>query len=155
MNCRRHRTSLKAWIDGELDAAAAARVEEHVRACRACREEAADFRHLTAALRGGRGCPAPSPDLEEIRSRIAGARLEERRLIRLLQRTAAAAAAVVVASALLGTFGAVAGAGASQDEIGRAGATPSAQEAPDDDSAFVLLLRNLDGRATTLVMGEY
>src|SRR3972149_287209 len=48
---RRFRESLSAYIDGELEAAAAERLEAHLAACEGCRLELEQLRVTAAALR--------------------------------------------------------------------------------------------------------
>src|SRR3990170_133779 len=48
---RRFRESLSAYIDGELRAAAAERLETHLAACEGCRLELGQLRATAAALR--------------------------------------------------------------------------------------------------------
>jgi len=100
-----------AWLDGESDAAASARVESHLAACAACRREAALLREsgeLLARLPGA----TPSATFEArvvaaarnesvstvaTRDEVAASRLGKRgRLVFLRPRVAAAAAAVLV-----------------------------------------------------------
>src|SRR3990172_2688691 len=48
---RRFRESLSAYIDGELEASAAERLEAHLAACEGCRLELGQLRATAAALR--------------------------------------------------------------------------------------------------------
>jgi len=48
--CRRVARVLQAWLDGEAEAAASARVVEHLEACRACGLDAATYLAIRSAL---------------------------------------------------------------------------------------------------------
>jgi anti-sigma factor RsiW len=88
---------LVAWLDGECDAALAARVEAHVAACASCRREAELLRGSGALLARLPGLAAPAGFEARVvaaaRARPAG------RVLRLRPRVAAAAAAVVAVAA--------------------------------------------------------
>jgi len=109
---------LVAWLDGECDAALAARVEAHVAACAACRREAELLRGSGALLARLPGLAAPAgfdarvvaaarrepsgQGLDPLPSVIAAVRNTSKpagRVLRLRPRVAAAAAAVVAVAA--------------------------------------------------------
>jgi Putative zinc-finger/FecR protein len=103
--CRQVARLLPALPDGDLPAAAAERVREHLALCPACREDASLFQKMGAALRQ---VPLPEPTLpegHEIASRIR--EQEARRARRTLPRWAAFPA--LAALALVVTLGIRAG----------------------------------------------
>ncbi len=68
MNCRPEQVS--AWVDGELEPALRAEIEEHAGACPVCARQAEDERALRSGLRALPE-PEPPPDLEfAIRRRL-------------------------------------------------------------------------------------
>lgn len=50
MNCQAIKSQLDAWVDGELPASTAKRINQHLEACPACRRRASDLRQMAAAL---------------------------------------------------------------------------------------------------------
>ncbi|HPW17257.1 MAG TPA: zf-HC2 domain-containing protein [Candidatus Aminicenantes bacterium] len=54
MNCRKAEKQLLRSFDGRLDRPAADLLEEHLRACPACRRAASEYRSMLALLRDGR-----------------------------------------------------------------------------------------------------
>ena len=98
MNCGAlNPEDLVAWLDGECDAAEAARVQAHVASCAACRREAELLRGSGALLARLPGLAAPEGFDTRV---VAAARTAPRgRLLRLRPRVAAAAAAVVAVAA--------------------------------------------------------
>jgi len=103
MECKDVKERLSAWLDGELDDAAAAAVAGHVEACPSCREDA---RRLEAAwaLLDRVAVPEPPKGLEERIVGAAAAGARERFSWRGLARwpVSALAAAAVVAGLLGG-----------------------------------------------------
>jgi anti-sigma factor RsiW len=88
---------LVAWLDGECDAAEAARVEAHVAACSSCRREAELLRGSGALLARLPGMTAPAGF--DARVVAASRAAPAGRVFRLRPRVAAAAAALVAVSA--------------------------------------------------------
>jgi anti-sigma factor RsiW len=58
--CREVRANMSAYLDGELDAASAARVKRHVRWCPNCRRM---LRNLTRTIAGLRALHSQDPPL--------------------------------------------------------------------------------------------
>ena len=98
MACEHYERRIKAWLDGELDAASAADVESHVAACAGCRARAADFRRLAECIRALASEPAPPPRLGAILAATERSAREERETVRFLRRVALAAAGVLLSS---------------------------------------------------------
>lgn len=95
--------ALSALLDGELDAADAATVADHVAGCAGCAAELDDIRRARRALRE---LPAVEPlpgFLESLQPRSNVVSLERHRARRLGGNLAAAAAAAVAAVVLLGS----------------------------------------------------
>jgi hypothetical protein len=98
---------LAAYGEGALPAPAAARVERHLRACSACREELAALRAVSALLLARRpAAPAPSRDLwqriqAEIETVPAPITVRPRRPVFLAPTLGAAAMAALAAVAVL------------------------------------------------------
>ena len=57
MSCERWESLLSMYLDGELSASDAARLEGHLDSCEGCREELASFRALSGML-----ATRPEPD---------------------------------------------------------------------------------------------
>lgn len=70
MSTEHPRERLGAWQDGELDAAAAAAVEHHVRACTECAREAMILRAMGGAMRNAVRNGEPRSVWEGVHSRI-------------------------------------------------------------------------------------
>jgi anti-sigma factor RsiW len=96
---------LSAWIDGELDASAAAGVQEHLAGCASCQRRRA---LLTAASRAVRSLPAEAVSAgfeDAFRRRLAAARTAaENPRRRSTVTIAAAGLAAVLVLAVLGPF---------------------------------------------------
>ncbi len=112
MNCRRCKSRLSAYIDGELGPRALREVGAHLEACAACRESKARLERVVAALaalpRAGLSPAERSKLAEGLRRGMEGAASEERRArAGLFPRLATAAAilvtVVVVSIALMAT----------------------------------------------------
>jgi hypothetical protein len=71
-DCATLRDSLSAFADGELDAAAAVRVREHLRSCRSCRDAVAAYAVADAAL-ADIGTWRPEAEWEQLADRIDSA----------------------------------------------------------------------------------
>ena len=99
-NCKHLVPSIKAWLDGELEAEASGRLEQHLDTCEACRNAADDYRAISRRLQAVAAEPPPPP-VVAIRRRIERVDAEKRRAIRLLQGVAAAAAAVLIVTTTL------------------------------------------------------
>jgi anti-sigma factor RsiW len=104
MVCEPHERRIKAWLDGELDAASAADVESHVAACASCRARSADFRRLAECIRALASEPAPPPRLAAILAATERSAREERETVRFLRRVALAAAGVLLSSLVVFYF---------------------------------------------------
>ncbi|MDA8343789.1 MAG: zf-HC2 domain-containing protein [Actinomycetota bacterium] len=59
MGCREAARVLQSYLDGQLDAAEAGRVADHLEVCRRCGLDAATFRSIKATLAGA--APEPEP----------------------------------------------------------------------------------------------
>jgi anti-sigma factor RsiW len=96
--CAGRALMLNAWIDGELDAAAAREAEAHVAGCAACRAEVDRLRAVSRLVRERAPRPA-APDVlrERIRRMAAQESRPARHAVARPRWLAAAAAAVVVA----------------------------------------------------------
>ena len=155
MNCRDAELKLKAWMDGELDPAAARGVEGHVAACTSCGERVADYRRLAVLIREAEPVPAPDVETGVIYEKACTARREEEGVIRILQRAAVTAAAVLIVSIGF-AVPPLAPTGNGEPELGKA--PPEAQPRDvllvEDDAALVSLLINLEPSATMLG-GDY
>ncbi len=126
--------TLEAFVDGELDEAAAAKVREHLASCACCREEAEALRALSQGVRAAfperrRGAP------DDVKRRIREA-LEDKmrtweagsprraRILRVVLRASAFAAAtaailiLVVAGLVVGIFPDPAAAELARDHLG-------------------------------------
>jgi anti-sigma factor RsiW len=90
---------LVAWLDGECDAAEAARVEAHVAACAACRREAELLRGSAALLARLPGLAAPAGFDARIVAAVRNTSTPAGRVFHLRPGVAAAAAAVVAVAA--------------------------------------------------------
>lgn len=64
---------LVAYVDGEIDAASASRVAEHLLACRTCRDACDAVRFSSRAVGLLRRVPAPPETLDDIESALDGA----------------------------------------------------------------------------------
>jgi hypothetical protein len=105
MNCENFGETLHAWLDGQMDAAQAAAMQEHVRRCRACDLAASDERIIRTALR-----ELPIPELradfkrEALHAaRVAGRTLRRKMLehdIRIAVLAASSAIAVLIFAAI-------------------------------------------------------
>lgn len=72
MTCRRASALIPAYLDGELSAAATARLDAHLERCARCQRRMADSRRAMAALAAARpDDDAPAPDVGDLRARIA------------------------------------------------------------------------------------
>jgi anti-sigma factor RsiW len=60
MNCKKVRSRLSAYQDGELPVSATGELEHHLEGCTACRSEWGDYQALVAGLRRST-TPAPFP----------------------------------------------------------------------------------------------
>jgi len=106
---RRFRESLSAYIDGELEAAAAERLEAHLAACEGCRLELQQLRATAAALRDLPEAEAPrsftlSPERAAARRPLTGATAP----LALGMRLAAAGVAVALAAVFVVDLGGLA-----------------------------------------------
>jgi anti-sigma factor RsiW len=75
ITCREVLSSLSGYLDGELDAAEAARLEAHVRECDRCERFGGRFGAVIRALRSTLGGEAPAPEpgvAERLRARLEG-----------------------------------------------------------------------------------
>ena len=125
---RRFRESLSAYIDGELQGAAAERLEEHLAACEGCRLELGQLRATVAALHD-------LPEVQAPRSftlsaeRAAGRRPQTRAAapLALGVRLAAAGVAVALAAVFVVDLGGL----AEDNEAG----TAAPQMLADEDAA--------------------
>jgi hypothetical protein len=86
---------LSAYLDGELDAAARAAVDAHLRDCAACRQELEDLAMVDSAARA-LPVPAPAGYFEALPARVRG-RIAARRRRTVPVWTWAAAAALLLA----------------------------------------------------------
>jgi Putative zinc-finger len=111
---RRFRESLSSYIDGEVEARAAERLEAHLAACEGCRLELRQLRATAAALRDLPEVQPPrsftlSPERAAARRPLTGAAT-----LALGMRLAAAGLAVALAAVLVVDLGGLAG--DNQDE---------------------------------------
>ena len=107
---RRFRESLSPYIDGELEANAAERLEAHLAACEGCRLELQQLRAMAAALHDLPEVQVPrsftlSPDRIAARRPLTGAAAP----LALGMRLAAAGLAVALAAVLVVDLGGLAG----------------------------------------------
>jgi len=96
MICREAQEQLSAWLDGELEAVARARVAEHLAGCAVCRRELAQLEALEAAL-GSLAVPAPPALAAKVLARLTPPR-------RRWWQNLALAASLVVGIALGGAM---------------------------------------------------
>ncbi len=97
-DCEHIQRQFQAYLDGELEAAEREAVQAHLTECAACRELAASYERLFAAL-DEPALPEPAPGLPaRVMQRVAMARARRRRLQTLV---AAAAVLVVCAASML------------------------------------------------------
>ena len=148
---RRFRDQLSAYIDGELEAAAAERLEAHLAACEGCRLELGQLRATAAALRDLPEAEAPrsftlSPE------RAAGRRPLTRATapLALGMRLAAAGVAVALAAVFVVDLGGL----AEDNEAGTAAPQAASDRgteyaAPDDGGAAP----NAEGAGTPAASG--
>lgn len=61
---------IQTYLDGNLDAASAAKVSSHLDACRRCGLTAADYRRLKSAL-AERSTPLPAESLQRLKALAA------------------------------------------------------------------------------------
>ena len=125
---RRFRDQLSAYIDGELEAAAAERLETHLAACEGCRLELEQLRATAAALRDLPEVQAPrsftlSPERAAARRPLTGATAP----LALGMRLAAAGVAVALAAVFVVDLGGL----AEDNEAG----TTAPQMLADEDAA--------------------
>ena len=109
--------ALSAQLDGQLDAAAAARLDEHVAACEACRSVRDGLRSTRDALRA---MPAATP-ARSFRLRVADVEAAAARAPRAPQLTRWAPAGMVAAAVAIAVVGAYV-------TFGRSGSTSSTSE---------------------------
>jgi len=107
---RRFRESLSPYIDGEVEASAAERLEAHLAACEGCRLELRQLRATAVALRDLPEVQAPrsftlSPERAAARRPLTGAATP----LALGMRLAAAGLAVALAAVLVVDLGGLAG----------------------------------------------
>jgi hypothetical protein len=133
MSCDNYKQDLSAYVDGELDAAPRADLEEHIAECKDCREELQKLRKLTAVLQGTPRAKAP-PSLAR---RIADAAKSEhepkilriRRWVPLI-----ATAAVIMLAAVIGFSARRESETYRAYDSSEAPATPAASAKPDRES---------------------
>lgn len=94
--------ALSGLLDGELDAATAQRVRQHVTACAACAAELDDIRAARASLRLLPAVEPPPGFLESLQPGSNVVPLRRRRAATIGANVAAAAAAAIAAVVLLG-----------------------------------------------------
>lgn len=105
MNCENFADSLHVWLDGQMDPARAASMQEHAGRCRACGLAASDERIIRSALKD-LPVPAMRADFnrEALRTaRVAGRTLRRKMLehdVRIAVLAASSAIAVLVFAAL-------------------------------------------------------
>jgi len=157
---RRFRESLSAYIDGELEAVAAERLEAHLAACEGCRLELGQLRATAAALRDLPEAQAPrsftlspkatrlgeSPERAAARRPLTGATSP----LALGMRLAAAGAAVALAAVFVVDLGGL----AEDNEAGRVAPQAASDRgteyaAPDDGGAAP----NAEGAGTPAASG--
>lgn len=71
LTCSEVMAVLSDYVDGEVPARLAARVEAHIAECRACARFGRDFARLLETMRRHLGAPEPVPD--EIAARLRAA----------------------------------------------------------------------------------
>lgn len=76
-NCEAVLGQLEAWVDGDLEAAAAAAVESHLETCPACRSDAALAREIRDQLRELPRLDTPAAVLERVRAEASSERSAE------------------------------------------------------------------------------
>jgi len=142
---RRFRGSLSPYIDGELEARAAERLEAHLAACEACRLELRQLRATAAALRELPEVQVPrsfalSPERAAVRRRpLTGAAAP----LALGMRLAAAGVAVALAAVLVVDLGGLAG----EDQAGTT-ARQAASERGTEYGANDILAPDAEGAPT-------
>ena len=100
MRCKTVRKKLNAYLDGELPAGVAVRVEEHVRGCPLCAEELAGLRRLGGVMDAAPRAETPEAfALSVLRAAARRARARESKIIpiRWLSPPLLARAAAVLA----------------------------------------------------------
>ncbi len=70
MNCSEIQNHLSAFLDGEIDAGAAQRIQDHLAECEACRQALADLRVVIREVRALEPAPAPDDFLEQLHLRL-------------------------------------------------------------------------------------
>ncbi|MGM0385311.1 MAG: zf-HC2 domain-containing protein [Actinomycetota bacterium] len=65
--CRRVARVLQAWLDGEAEASASARVVEHLETCRACGLDAATYLAIRTSLAAGGTSPVDGHAVDRLR----------------------------------------------------------------------------------------
>ena len=68
--CRGVLTSVSAYLDGDLDAAACESIEAHCRTCAACANVVAGLRETVGLCRRARAARVPDDVLERARARV-------------------------------------------------------------------------------------
>ena len=152
MGCNEIQPFLKAWLDGETDDSRGATIEAHVERCPRCREQADDFRRLSALIRAAEVSAVPTPDVGKIRGRVAQIKVEDEKTLRFLKRIAAAAAVLLVVTLPLGAWSVLTDsedarvAIPAEREAGREGpAGPDAVDADvDTDAALAAFFSSLE-----------
>lgn len=100
MECERHNQNLSAFLDGRLSRKEMARVEEHIRGCRRCREDLAELSRLKQVL-ANLPDSEPSPgfwnaSLHSVRTAVPSRRAITGMRIRQCLAVCAAAASIVL-----------------------------------------------------------
>jgi hypothetical protein len=149
---RRFRDQLSAYIDGELEGAAAERLEKHLAGCEGCRLELVQLRATVAALHD-------LPEVQAPRSfalsaeRAAGRRPQTRAAapLALGVRLAAAGVAVALAAVFVVDLGGLAGDNEAGTTAPQAASDRNAEYAAPDDGAAA---PNAEGAPTPATTDE-
>ena len=144
-----HASRLSAYHDGELPAASAAQMEEHLRGCRACGVQLEQLRALSRMLREVKRPGLPQGALERLHRKLdllpgAGMR-------RMAEAVAAVAASILVACciglATISGAGESAAAMASEDELLAVSQQDTATQATGGDEQLATwMIQELSGK---------
>jgi len=96
MNCQDNKLTIMEYLDGELPPDAKRRLEEHLAACEACRQEFAAQRRVIAGVKSLQSVPAPPGLAAGIREAIAEERAPRMRWTQMIRRYGAIAASVAI-----------------------------------------------------------
>lgn len=138
MKCDEVRELMSERVDGCLDAAGGARLDEHLAGCPACRRDMADLKKTVAAVRGLPAVNAPDNLADRVRIRLPRRQWSFTEFVNLPQTRLAFAAGLIVIVTVYGLRTMTPAAKEASDAVQPAAAVraPAAAAAPDFESGL-------------------